>query len=146
MNIAESITIDAPVKIVWQVFTEIEHWDDWNTVCRECRLEEGGAMEEGACISFELTPLLFPLRIAPVIEEAKEEASVTWSGARWGIHARHTFTFIPLNGRTRLESLESFSGPLLWVARVTGVNRRLHMLTRRLLKAIKAAAEERAGE
>jgi len=144
MKIKESITIYAPVKTVWQVFTKLERWDDWNTVCQECRLEDGDVMEEGACISFELRPLLFPLRIKPVIEVYKAEESVTWSGSKWGIHARHTFSFYPVNGRTRLESLESFSGPLLWAATLTGVHRRLHDLTRRLLWAIKAEAEARA--
>ncbi len=146
MIIKEAVTIDAPVKTVWQVFTEIESWSDWNTVCRECRLEDADAMGEGACISFELSPLLFPLRIAPVIEAYEEEKEVTWSGSKWGIHARHTFSFFPVDDGTRLDSLESFSGPMLWPARLSGMHRRLHGLTRRLLSAIKAEAEARHGK
>ncbi len=145
MIIKESIVIDAPVKTVWQVLTEVENWPDWNTVCRECRLEEGDALEEGACLSFELSPLVFPLRIAPVIEAYEEGKKLTWAGSKWGIHARHTFSFSPLDGGCRLESREVFSGILLWAARLTGVPNRLHGLTRRLLSAIKAEAEARGG-
>lgn len=145
MVIKESIVIDAPVKTVWQVFTEVENWSEWNTVCRECRLEDGDAMEEGACLSFELTPLLLPLRIAPVIETYEAGKEITWSGSKWGIHARHTFVFSPVNGGTRLESREVFSGALFWAARLTGMPGRLHELTSRLLSAIKAEAEARNG-
>lgn len=145
MIIKEAITIRAPKETVWQVFTEIENWPDWNTVCRECRLEDAETMEEGASISFELSPLVFPLRIAPVIETFEEGREVTWVGAKWGLRARHTFLFSKIDEGTRLESRESFSGPMLWAARLTLMHRRLHGLTRRLLAAIKTEAEARAG-
>ncbi len=147
MEIRETILIRAPVSTVWRVFTDIDNWDTWNTVCRACRLEEGSALEQGACISFSLSPLIFPLRIAPVVEERCEKKTIVWSGGKWGIRARHAFFFRKAgdNGKwTDLESIEVFSGPLLWAARLTGMQRRLHRLTLQLLEAVQEEAEASA--
>jgi len=147
MEIRETILIRAPVETVWRVFTDIENWQMWNTVCRDCRLEEGSALEEGACISFSLSALIFPLRIAPVVEARRENKTIVWSGGKWGIHARHAFLFRHAgdNGKwTELESIEAFSGPLLWAARIAGMHRRLHRLTLKLLEAIRQEAEASA--
>lgn len=147
MEIRETILIRAAVSTVWQVFTDIENWETWNTVCRACRLEEGSALEQGACISFSLSPLIFPLRIASVVEERRENETIVWSGGKWGIHARHAFFFRKAEeGRwTELESIEVFSGPLLWAARLTGMHRRLHRLTLQLLEAVREESEAPAA-
>ena len=143
MIIRDAVWIDAPIEIVWEVFSEIEHWGDWNPVCRECRFEAGEAITEGACISFELNPMLLPMRIAPVVTDCNPGRSVTWSGEKWGIRAEHTFNFEPADSQVRLESIETFTGLMLWPARLIGVPKRLHILTRQLLFAIKTASENR---
>lgn len=149
MEIRETILIRSPVVTVWRVFTDIENWQTWNTICRDCRMEEGSALEKGACISFSLSPLIFPLRIAPVVEDRRENKTIVWSGGKWGIHARHAFFFRKAGDEgkwTELESIETFSGPLLWAARLSGMHRRLHRLTLELLEAIRKAAESSAGD
>ena len=143
MIIRETVVIDAPIETVWEVFAEIEHWADWNPVCRECRFETGDAITKGACISFELNPLVLPMRIAPVVTDCNPGRSVTWTGEKWGIRAAHTFNFEPAESQVRLESVETFSGFMLWPARLIGVPKRLHILTRQLLFAIKTASENR---
>ena len=143
MIIRETVVIDAPIETVWEVFAEIEHWADWNPVCRECRFETGDAITKGACISFELNPLVLPMRIAPVVTDCNPGRSVTWTGEKWGVHAAHTFNFEPAESQVRLESVETFSGFMLWPARLIGVPKRLHELTRQLLFAIKTASENR---
>jgi hypothetical protein len=143
MIIAASITIDAPMNTVWEVFTDITNWEEWNPVCRECRLEEGAAMGSGSCFSFELNPIIIPIRIRAVIEHFEPAKKVVWSGSRLGIHANHTFTFNEKNRRVEIQSEESFSGPLLIFARLIGIPSRLHALSVRLLEAIKQEAEKR---
>ena len=143
MIIRETVVIDAPIETVWEVFSDIEHWTDWNPVCRECRFETGDTVAEGACISFELNPLALPMRIAPVVTDCNPGRSVTWTGEKLGVHAKHTFNFEPAESQVRLESIETFSGFMLWPARLIGVPKRLHELTRQLLFAIKTASETR---
>lgn len=142
MIIRETVFIHAPLETVWAVFSEIENWSGWNPVCRECRLETGDAMTEGACISFKLNPLT-PMRIASVVTHCEAGRALTWTGDKWGIHAEHTFKFEAVDSKVRLESIETFSGLMLWPARLIGVPGRLHKLTRRLLSAIKTTSENR---
>lgn len=141
MIIREEIVIAVAPEAVWRVFADVGNWDQWNSVCRECRLESGQAMEPGACLSFQLRPVLFPVRIRPVITRCRPSQEVVWTGSKWGLHAEHTFLFKPDNDGTRLESVERFSGWLLPLLKPAGIPRRLHQLTRELLETIKSRAE-----
>jgi len=141
MIIEAKIQINAPLQTVWNVFSNITNWDDWNPVCRECRFVEGDTMVQGSCISFELNPLVFPIRIAPVVQHCEPGKKVIWTGSRMGIYAEHEFLFHENDTGVELLSIESFKGPMLFFARIIGLPSRLHKLTIRLLEAIKAEAE-----
>jgi hypothetical protein len=36
MIIEESVEIKAPLPVVWRVFSTMENWRSWNTVCENC--------------------------------------------------------------------------------------------------------------
>ncbi|PIP38251.1 MAG: hypothetical protein COX19_13775 [Desulfobacterales bacterium CG23_combo_of_CG06-09_8_20_14_all_51_8] len=141
MIIEAAVQIHAPLQRVWDVFADIRHWKDWNPVCRECRFEAGSALVKGACISFELSPVILPMRIAPVVTHCEPGKKVVWTGSRLGIHAVHEFYFTENANGVELKSIEYFTGPMLIFARMIRVPARLHGLTIRLLYAIKDAAE-----
>ena len=141
MIIRAAIDIDAPRTVVWQVFTTLEDWGRWNTACHECRLIEGRQLEEGACLSFVVKPFIFPVRVMPRVTACDPGCEVVWEGGRWGVHAVHSWRFGARPEGTRLESTETFSGPLLPVARLLGVQRRLHDLTAHMLDQIRCRAE-----
>lgn len=144
MIITASIEIHAPMDVVWEVFADIRQWREWNPVCTECRFEFGKSMQAGACISFTLKPMFVPIRIAPVVDVMEQGRKVVWSGGRFGIHAEHTFIFKQTAAPSVIiDSTEVFSGLMLWPARMLGLPARLHMLSIRLLEAIKAEAESR---
>jgi len=144
MVIREEIEIAAPLAIVWSVFSRLEEWDDWNTACQSCHLVEGEEMLAGACFSFVVRPFTLPIKVEPRITDCEPGQKVVWEGERFGIHAIHTWTFREKNGRVILLSHEEFSGPLIWLARLILVPRRLHSLTRQLLASVKEEAEARA--
>jgi len=141
MIIREEIRVSAPPERVWSILTDLDRWADWNPVCRECRLEKGPALDTGARLSFQLTPLFFPLRIAPRITRCDAGQTLVWAGAKWGLRAEHTFLFETAPEGTRLESIEHFSGWMLPALQLLGIPRRLHRLTKELLVAVKKAAE-----
>ncbi len=93
MIIKATIQINAPLQRVWDVFSDISNWGDWNPVCRECRFETGNSLVKGSCISFELTPVIFPMRIAPEVGHCEPGRKIVWSGSKMGIHAEHEFFF-----------------------------------------------------
>jgi hypothetical protein len=141
MIIEAKIQINAPLQRVWDVFSDIGNWDGWNPVCRECRFETGKSLVKGACISFELNPMVLPIRIAPKVEHCEPGKKVVWSGSRLGISAEHEFYFQENENGVLLTSIEHFKGPMLIFAKIIRVPARLHALTVRLLDAIKKEAE-----
>lgn len=100
-------------------------------------------MSAGACFSFVVRPFTLPIKVKPRITECEPGQKVVWEGERLGIHAVHTWTFREENGRVTLVSHEEFSGPLIWLARLILVPRRLHSLTKQLLASVKKEAEAR---
>jgi ligand-binding SRPBCC domain-containing protein len=143
MVIEEEITIEAPLKIVWQVFSGFENWDDWTSVCQMCHYQEGSEMVSGACVSFVVKPFVFPVRVAPKITRCDPGREVVWEGGRLGIHAVHSWSFSDKEGKVILSSSECFSGPALGLGRLFLLPHRLHRLTQKLLVSIKEEAERR---
>ncbi|MBS3754401.1 MAG: SRPBCC family protein [Desulfobacterales bacterium] len=146
MIIRESVTISAPMEIVWDVFSRVENWSDWNPVCRECRLDTGDRLSAGTCLSFTIKPMGFPIRISPAVKVYEKARRVSWAGSKWGLHAEHAFYFKPAGKKVRVESIEIFSGPMLLPAKFIGIPGRLHKLTRQLLAAMQTASESRFHE
>jgi len=146
MIIEASVRINAPLQAVWDVFSDIESWNEWNPVCRECRFEAGNSLVRGACISFSLSPMILPIRIAPEVTHCEPGKKVVWAGGRLGIHASHEFLFEVIDGGVVLKSTEFFKGPMLIFARLMFLPTRLHSLTLRLLNAIKKQAEARSSD
>ena len=143
MVIIEEIEIYAALPIVWQVFSCLEEWEDWNSVCQSCQYLEGSEMSEGTCVSFVLRPFSLPIRVSPKITKCIPGQEVVWEGKRLGIHAVHTFTFREEKDKVILISIERFRGPILWLAKLIFVPAKLHRLTRDLLAGIKKQAEHR---
>lgn len=146
MIIRETVNIRAPMEIVWDVFSRIENWSEWNPVCRQCRFEDGDSLAAGTCLSFELRPLFFPIRIYPEVKDYEAGRLVTWVGKKWGVRAQHSFHFESTGDKVKIHSIESFFGPMLFAAKLLGIPGRLHKLTRHLLEAIKTTAEARVNE
>lgn len=141
MIIEESVEIKAPLSVVWEVFSRLDEWDEWNSVCRSCSLPDGEGMRTGVCFAFTLRPYFVPIKITPRITRCEPGREVIWEGGRWGIMAQHRFTFHDAGDSVRLVSCEAFVGPLLWLCRLLRFHRKLHRLSSTLLQQIKAHAE-----
>lgn len=149
MVIREEIEIEAPLAIVWSVFTCLDDWGKWNTVCRAARrinqpFAGGKPISEGDCISFAVRPVVFPVRITPRITKCIPEKEIVWEGRRFGIRAEHSFTFTECGEKILVLSTEKFRGVGLLFSRVALVPSRLHQLTRELLGLLRKEAESRA--
>jgi len=141
MIIEESIEIKAPLPVVWRVFSTMEDWQSWNTVCENCCIITGDRMAENTCFTFQMRPYYLPIKVMPTITKCEPEKEVIWEGRRFGVHAVHRFIFEEKEDTVRLTSSESFRGPLLWLSRIIFIPKRLHRRTRELMAAIKNQAE-----
>ena len=153
MIISEEIQINAPLTIVWSVFTCLEAWNKWNAVCESACLRNspsentcaGRPISEGDCISFAIRPIIFPVRITPRITKCIPKKEIVWEGSRFGIRAEHTFTFTDCGRSVLVKSTEKFSGIGVILSRLALVPSRLHRLSGDLLASLKREAESRRG-
>ncbi len=146
MVIHEQIAVNAPLPVVWRVFTCLDEWNRWNSVCRDSCFLEGDEITEGACVAFTIRPFSLPIRITPRVTRCDPGREVVWEGERLGIHAEHSFSFREEGGTVILTSVEEFSGPFATASALIALPSRLHHLTRQLLIAVKREAEKRAAD
>jgi hypothetical protein len=112
MVIKAEIEINAPLRVVWQTFSRMEDWDDWNEACRSCCIISGDEnLPVGTCFSFVIRPLVFPMKVQPRIVKCDPGREVVWEGGKMGIHASHTWQFREQDGKVRFLSVEHFKGP-----------------------------------
>ena len=146
MIIEESVEIKASLPVVWRVFSMMEDWQSWNTVCENCCIVSGDGMAENTFFTFQMRPYYLPIKVMPTITKCEPGREVIWEGRRFGVHAVHRFIFEEKEDAVRLTSSESFRGPLLWLSKTIFIPKRLHRLTQQLMAAIKNQAEACAGE
>jgi hypothetical protein len=141
MIISEKILIDATLSRVWQVFTNLSAWGQWNSVCQDCCLLSGEALAAGTCFSFKLRPYYLPIKINLHVTRCDPRREIVWEGERLGVRGVHRFEFREEDGQVLLTSIEHFSGPLFFLSRLVLAPHRLHQLSRELLHEVKRAAE-----
>ena len=146
MVIEESVEINAPLSVVWNVFSAMEDWQNWNSVCENCCVIKGDGMAQDTCFTFQMRPYYLPIKVSPTITRCDPGKEVVWEGRRFGVHAVHTFIFTEEGEVVRLTSSETFRGPLLWLSKIIFIPSRLHRLTQQLMAAIKGHAEACTGE
>jgi uncharacterized membrane protein len=131
-----SITIDAPIDVVWSVFTDVERWPTWTSSVTSVELLNG-PMRLGAKARIRQ-----PRLPTVVWEVTRWEPSRSWTwvvtspGAR--TEASHILTAV--DGRTIAEQSIVSSGPIGRLAAFL-----LRSLTRRYL-AIEAAGLKQRSE
>ena len=141
MVIEESVMIHASLPVVWRVFSEMEEWGTWNTVCENCCIVAGDSMALNTCFTFSMRPYYLPIKVQPTITKCDPGKEVIWEGNRFGVYAVHSFIFEEKENGVKLTSSESFHGPLLWLSKLIFIPKRLHRLTQQLMTAIKSQAE-----
>jgi uncharacterized protein YndB with AHSA1/START domain len=72
---SSSVAIDAPADLVWEVFTDVEHWPDWTASVTLLRGLDGTELAVGR--RFEITQPRMP-RLVWAVTEIEPGVSWTW--------------------------------------------------------------------
>jgi len=131
-----SITIDAPIELVWSVFTDVERWPTWASSFTSVELVEG-PMRLGAKARIRQ-----PRLPTVVWEITKWEPgrSWTWTTTSPGARTEATHVLTRVGEHTVAEQSIAWSGPIGWLAAFVW-----RSLTRRYL-AIEAAGLKQRTE
>lgn len=110
MLIEESILIHASPARVWETFTHITCWNDWNSVLKNVSPEKTEVLAEGGKVRFCIYPFRFPVYFEPVIKEVVPRKKVIWVSGVYGISAHHEFAFSEVEEGVLVTSREGFAG------------------------------------
>ncbi len=97
----DTITIDAPLAVVWAVYSDIEHWQEWTASVTTAHLDPRGPLAVGSRASIKQPR--FP-RVTWTVTAIEPERSWQWANHSIGAHttADHRLTQLD-GGRTRVD-------------------------------------------
>ena len=140
MIIKESIKINAPMEKVWQTFTDLTRWTEWNTVMSEIVCDDK-CLLNGKDIRCCFRPFIFPIKVNIKIHDIVPFERVIWSAQKKGLFAFHEFFFQEHESSIVVTSKETFSGVLSSVGGFLLPEKRMKDLTTTFLKDLKNASE-----
>ncbi len=144
MVIRESVIIRSTKQKVWETFTDLTCWNNWNTVIRDVHPEEN-CLANGKTLKCTFRPFLFPIRVRIEIEEIVPYERIIWSAKKKGLEARHEFLFHNHEKGIQVISKETFTGLLTTGSGLLFPVKRMRDLTKTFLKDLKKASEVRAA-
>jgi len=110
MIVKESIEINASIDKVWTNFIKLNCWGNWNTVLRYIPSSETECITEGKKFQCCISPFEIPLYFETKIEEFVANERIVWSVKKYGISARHEYSFTKSDNGVLLNSRETFTG------------------------------------
>ena len=140
--VRESILINTSPEQVWEVFSRLERWPEWNPVCSRAQHLSGRPWRVESVFQFTVKPWWMTLTFKPTVVASEPPMSVVWLGQAGGIYGQHTFFFEPEGDGTRATSHEVFSGPMLWTMPLFAPADKVKAMFARWLEALKAEAEK----
>jgi uncharacterized protein YndB with AHSA1/START domain len=103
--------IDAPVEPVWEVLTAVDSWPAWNPDVKSVSLE--GELGEGTSFRWKAGPGT----ITSTIQQIDAPRRIAWTGKTFGINATHVYRLEDRNGKTFVQTEESYEGLVARVLR-----------------------------
>jgi uncharacterized protein YndB with AHSA1/START domain len=141
MVIKETITISSTLEKVWDTFTDLACWVNWNTVLKDVRTK-GRSLTDGKSLKCTLRPFFLPINVKIQIEEIVPQERIVWIARKKGLEARHEFLFESNQEGTHVISRETFTGMLTVGSGLLLPVKRMKSLTKIFLKDLKKAAEQ----
>ncbi len=98
MRTEDSVEIDAPAHVVWQVFSDVEHWPEWTASVTSLAGRDGADLAVGKRFSIKQPGMP---RLAWKVTEIDPGCSWTWVQRSPGVNVSARHRVIPqADGRT----------------------------------------------
>jgi hypothetical protein len=142
MNIVieESVLIHASINKVWEIFSNLTCWKNWNTVMKNVCSNETRLCQRSK-ISCSFQPFFIPIKAIIHVEEVIPHNRVVWSAKKKGFFARNKFIFHSHENRVLVTSRETYGGPLVRSLGFLFPKSKMRTLIKTFLKDLKKASE-----
>ena len=145
VRIDEQIHIAAPVERVWDTFTDLTCWQDWNTVLTQVEGRDGASLLVAGRFRSCIRPYAVPVFFEARIEEVVPLKRVLWTARRFGLQGRHEFLFEPEADGVLVGSREVLTGFPVVLGGFFFPIGRFRRITSTFLRDLKAGAEQPPG-
>jgi uncharacterized protein YndB with AHSA1/START domain len=129
-----SITIDAPLRRVWDLHIDVSGWTSWQTDITAASAE--GPLVPGSVFRWTT----FGMEIGSTVYAVEEPYRILWGGPAHGIDGIHQWTFTEKDGMVHVHTEESWDGEPIR-ADVQGMGAALDASLTAWLERLKRAAE-----
>jgi hypothetical protein len=139
-----TVYIEAPCWLVWQLFNDVLHWPAlgfgvWRVS------SQGQPLDMNGRFIFTLRPLGLPVKVKAKIVGYRPWSLLAWQGKFWGISSLTKISFTPCpGGRTRLTFREQLRGLGLILFSALFSMGRLSEINQKWLQRVSAVAEQQA--
>ncbi|MGY5079579.1 SRPBCC family protein [Streptomyces nigrescens] len=147
------IVINAPLRTVWKLQTDVERWPSWQTPVETVERLDHGPFRKGS--AFRWTTPIPPnpstpatsLDITSTVQQIKRNSCIRWTGPAIGeglrIEGVHVWNFSKVKGGVRVSTEETHTGAQV-EADVPTATKLLREGLEAWLRDLKSAAEARA--
>ncbi|WP_327281468.1 MULTISPECIES: SRPBCC family protein [unclassified Streptomyces] len=148
------ILIDAPLRTVWKLQTDVERWPSWQAPVTSSERLDHGPLRQGS--AFRWTTPVPPnptpatsLEITSTVAQLRHDSCIRWTGPAIGeglhIDGVHVWTFTETPGGVRVSTEETHTGPQV-DADVATATAMLRQGLEAWLNDLKATAEAHAHQ
>jgi uncharacterized protein YndB with AHSA1/START domain len=110
MRFYAELYVEQSPATVWSYFSDLTQWNRWSPICLDCRLVEGVQLETGSVMRIRFRAARITTVVLANIVNVKSPNVITWTGAKFGLGAVHTYRFESHGTGTMMINEERISG------------------------------------
>jgi len=130
-----SILINAHLKKVWTILTDINNWPTWNTDILRAKID--GPLHSGTSFDWKSGGVA----IHSTLHTVEPHTHFGWYGKALGINGINNWTLHSVDGKTQVSVAESMEGPLPSLLK-KWLNKTLQKQMQRWLAALRVECEK----
>jgi len=112
ISVSHAIEINATPQLVWEVFTDIHSWSDWNPLIVDVhQITGGGVWVPGGVFVQKYKSNFMPEEIitTSVVREVFQATKIIWLGEVLGSNGVTSYEFVPFGPKTVVRVTEEFA-------------------------------------
>jgi uncharacterized protein YndB with AHSA1/START domain len=93
MRFYAELYVEQSPATVWSYFSDLTQWSRWSPICLECLLVEGARLGTGSVMRIRFRVARITTVVLASVISLRPPHLITWTGAKYGVSAVHTYRF-----------------------------------------------------
>jgi uncharacterized protein YndB with AHSA1/START domain len=110
MRFYAELYVEQSPATVWSYFSDLTQWSRWSPICLECRLVDGVQLGAGSVLRIRFRVARMITVVLANIIKVESPHVITWTGAKYGLSAVHTYRFEQHGSGTLMINEERIAG------------------------------------